>query len=72
MCYNKTEMDSVEIKEVERKYHFRFQSNSGRALAWVLFEQGLAPAEIVHQNLLPGLREVTIASYYSEWRRRRK
>lgn len=61
---------AAEIKEVERKYHLRFQPNSGRAHAWALFERGLEPVEIVYQNLLPGLREVTIVSYYSEWQRR--
>lgn len=58
------------IKNLERKYRLRFTSNSGRAQAWALFEQGLEPAEIVYQNLLPGLREVTVVSYYSEWHRR--
>ena len=58
------------VKEVAKKYRLRFLSNSGRAQAWVLFEQGLEPAAIVYQNLLPGLREVTVVSYYSEWHRR--
>jgi len=65
-------MTAVEIKEVAKKYHLRFLSNSGRAQAWALFEQVLEPAEIVSQNLLPGLREITIISYYSEWGRRQK
>ena len=54
---------AAEIKEVERKYRLRFQPNSGRARAWALFEQGVGPAAIAYQNLLPGLREVTIHSY---------
>lgn len=61
---------AAEIKEVERKYHLRFQPNSGRAQAWTMFERGLEPAEMVYQNLLPGLSQVTVVSYYSEWHRR--
>ncbi|MBA7605573.1 hypothetical protein ES703_12706 [subsurface metagenome] len=60
---------AAEIKEMERKYRLRFQPNSGRARAWAMFEQGVGPAVIAYQNLLPGLREVTIHSYYSEWGR---
>jgi len=64
------EPDEAEIKELAARYHLRFIPNSGRAQAWAMFGQGLKPTEIVDQNLLPGLREVTIISYYSEWRRR--
>ena len=63
---------AAEIKDVAEKYHLRFQPNSGRAQAWSMFERGLVPAEIVSQHLLPGLREVTIVSYYSEWHRQQK
>ena len=61
---------AAEIKEVERKYRLRFLANTGRGHAWALFEQGLEPAAIAYQNLLPELRHVTIVSYYSEWQRR--
>ena len=64
-------MDRAEVNKVAKKYHLRFLPNSGRAQAWVLFEQGLKPDEIVNQNLLPGLKKVTVFSYFSEWQRRR-
>jgi len=63
---------AAEIKEVERKYRLRFLSISGRAQAWALFEQGMGPAEIAYQNLLPGLSHVTVVSYYGEWERRQR
>ena len=61
---------SAEIKETAKKYHML--PNSLKVQVYILFEQGLGPTEIVSQNLLPGLREITIHSYYSEWGGRRR
>ena len=61
---------AVEIKETAKKYHML--PNSLKVQVYILFEQGLAPREIVNRNLLSGLKEITIHSYYSEWGRRRQ